>query len=299
MVSSIQTQISENRSKTWFIMGFFILFITMVGLVLGKGLGYGNAWILPAVVFSSVMTLVSYYWGDRFIMGVSGAKEAKPADYPLLFRVVERLSKKDNFPEPMVYVIEENAPNAFATGRDPDHSSICVTIGLLNTLNEGELEGVLAHELSHIQNYDTRLMAIVSLLVGIVAIFSDWFMRSLFWGRRDNRDEGGAGAIIVVVGIIFAILSPIIATLIQLAISRRREFLADASGAYLTQHPAYLASALEKISVDKHVLRAASSATAHLYIVNPFKDKNAVVWFSSLFNTHPPIEERIKILRSM
>ena len=203
-------------------------------------------------------------------------------------------------PKPKLYVIDDTAPNAFATGRDPSHAVVCATTGLLDKLDRRELEGVIAHELSHVKNYDTRLMSIVAILVGSIAFLADWFMRSLWWGRgRDREDRGSSSSIFLILGIVLAILSPIIATIIQLAISRRREFLADASGALLTRNPDGLARALEKISGDKEVLEAATNATAHLYIVNPFKGKNFGAWFAGLFDTHPPLAERIKILRSM
>ena len=199
-------------------------------------------------------------------------------------------------------MIEDSAPNAFATGRDPEHAVICATTGLLAKLNRTELEAVLAHELSHIKNYDTRLMSVVSVMVGIVALLADWFLRmSWFGGRSKDRDKGGIGAIIMVLGLIFAILSPIVAQLIQLAISRRREFFADAGSISLTRQPSGLISALEKISLDHEPLEAANKATAHLYIINPFKEgiKGGVGWFANLFNTHPPIEERVKALQQM
>ena len=202
-------------------------------------------------------------------------------------------------PAPKLYVIEDTAPNAFATGRDPEHAVICATRGLLDKLNRTELEGVLAHEMSHIKNYDIRLMSLVSVMVGIVALLGDWFLRTTWHGR--SKDKDSAGSIILVIGIFFAILSPFIAQLIQLAISRRREFFADASGVSLTRQPSGLISALKKIAADKEPLEVANKATAHLYIENPFKDKQkgSVGWFSGLFNTHPPVSERIKILSQM
>jgi heat shock protein HtpX len=191
--------------------------------------------------------------------------------------------------------------NAFATGRDPQHAVVCATSGILSRLDRRELEGVIAHELSHIKNFDTRLMAVVAVLVGTIAFLADMFMRTLWWGggRRSRDNDNNLGGILMIAGIILAILSPIIATLIQLAVSRKREFLADASGAYLTRYPEGLARALEKISKDKEVLEAATNATAHLFIANPFKGKNFGAWFSSMFDTHPPIAERIKILRTL
>jgi heat shock protein HtpX len=204
---------------------------------------------------------------------------------------------------PKVYIIDDPSPNAFATGRDPNHAAVVATSGLLERLNKAELEGVFAHELSHVKNLDTRLMAVTAILVGFVAILANIFTRSLWWsgGRRRNSDDGDnrLQLLFLVIGIIFALLSPVVATLIQLAVSRKREFLADASGALLTRYPEGLASALEKISSDPRPVRSASNATAHLFIVNPFKQQQAGKWLASLFNTHPPIEERIKILRSM
>lgn len=247
------------------------------------------------------MSLGSYYYSDKMILSMSNAKQIRKRDNPTLFRIVENLTIGAGIPMPKVYVIEDSAPNAFATGRDPKHAVVCATTGILEKLNKVELEGVIAHELSHIRNYDILLMSIVVLLVGIVTLLADFFMRSLWFGggRRDDRAERNAQSIFLIVGIILAILSPIIATLMQLAVSRRREFLADASGVLLTRYPEGLASALEKISKDKEPLEVANNATAHLFITNPFKGKNARNWFSGLFNTHPPVEERVKILRAM
>jgi heat shock protein HtpX len=232
---------------------------------------------------------------------MSGARPAdRNRDFDF-FTVTENLAIAAGLPKPKLYVIDDTAMNAFASGRDPQHAVVCATSGLLTRLDRREIEGVIAHELSHIQNFDTRLMAITAVLVGTVAFLADWFMRSLWWGGGRNRDEdrGQLGAIFMVVGIVLALVSPLIATIIQLAISRKREFLADASGADLTRYPDGLARALEKLSKDKEVLEAATNATAHLYITNPFKDKNFGAWFAGLFDTHPPIAERIRILRSM
>jgi heat shock protein HtpX len=205
---------------------------------------------------------------------------------------------------PKLYVIDDTAMNAFATGRDPDHAVICATTGILSRLNRTELEGVIAHELSHVKNYDIRLMSIVTVLVGLIALLADWMLRLASWGggRRRNSDEGGGQLQIVffIAGLVLALLSPLIAQLIQLAISRRREFLADASGAAITKYPEGLARALEKISADREPLEAANKATAHLYIANPLKNtKGSIGWFAGLFDTHPPIEERLKALRSL
>ncbi|MBI3379567.1 M48 family metallopeptidase [Candidatus Gottesmanbacteria bacterium] len=282
-------------------MAFFTLFIAMVVFILSKASGYGISWVVNALIISGVMSIGSYFWGDKMILAMSGARVADKVKDRNLYQAVEHVARLAKIPMPKVYIMEDQAPNAFATGRDPQHSAVCATRGILEILNQSELEAVFAHEISHIQNYDTRVLAVVTILVGMVAFLSDWFMRMLWWGgdRRDREDRGGIGAILMLVGIVLAILSPIIATVIQLAISRRREFLADASGALITKNPDSLATALEKIAKDRNVLHGATNATAHLFIVNPFKGKDKSAWFSGLFNTHPPVEERIRILHSM
>lgn len=297
---NIYSQISANKNKTWLIIFLFVIFITTIVFVYGKASGYGLSYAGLGLIISGIMAFASYYYSDSMILGMSGAKQIQKKDNPTLFRTVENLCIGAGIKMPKVYIIKDSAINAFATGRDPEHSVICVTTGILDRLNKIELEGVIAHELSHIRNYDIRLMAVVVILVGLVALMADFFMRSLWYGggrRRDDRSN--TQGIFLLIGIILAILSPLIATLIQLAVSRKREFLADASGALLTRYPEGLASALEKISKDKEPLEAANNATAHLYIANPFKGKIEGSWFANLFNTHPPIEERIKILRSM
>lgn len=298
---SIYSQIDANKRKTWLIMAFFIALITFVAYVFGQASGYGLSWAGMALIISGIFTFGSFYWSDKLVLVISGAHQIKEKDNPLLFRTVENLCIGTGLPMPKIYIIDDSAPNAFATGRDPKHAVICATTGLLDKLEKLELEGVIAHELSHVKNYDTRLMGIVAILVGMVAFLADWFMRSLWWGggRREERENQGLSGLLVLLGIIFAILSPLMATLIQLAISRQREFLADASGALLTRYPEGLAQALEKIAKDKEVLETATNATAHLYIVNPFKGKDFSAWFAGLFNTHPPVGERIKILRAM
>src|SRR3990167_5251378 len=298
---NISSQISSNKLKTWIIIGLFIIFITTLLYVYGNASGYGLSFAGMALVISGIMSFASYYYSDKIILGMSKAKQIKKNDYPELFRTVENLCIGAGTPMPKVYVIDDSAPNAFATGRDPKHAVVCVTTGILQKLNKIELEGVIAHEVSHIRNFDIRLMAIVVVLVGLVALLADFFMRSLWYGegRRDSREGNNASGIFLLIGIILAILSPIIATLIQLAVSRKRESLADASGALLTRYPEGLAAALEKISRDKEPLEVANNATAHLYIANPFKGKISGSWFAGLFNTHPLVEERIKILRSM
>lgn len=298
---SIQSQINANIAKTYVIMTGFIAFVVLVAYVMGVALDYGTSFMWMAVFISVVMSFGSYYWGDKMVLAMSGARPAdRKRDFDL-FTVAENLSIAAGIPKPRLYVIEDTAMNAFATGRDPNHAVVVATTGLLSKLERRELEGVIAHELSHIKNFDTRLMAVVAILVGIVAFLADMFMRSLWWGgqNRDRDEDRSMGQILLVVGIVLAIISPIIATIIQLAVSRRREFLADASSAHLTRYPEGLARALEKLSRDKEVLEAATNATAHLYITNPFKGKQFGAWFANLFNTHPPISERVKVLRSM
>ncbi len=281
-------------------MSVFVAFVILVAYVLGAALGYGTDLLWMAVIFSVISSFISYYWGDRIVLAMSHARPAdRKRDFDF-FTVAENLAIAAGLPKPKLYVIDDTAMNAFATGRDPRHAVICATTGILTKLERRELEGVIAHELSHIKNFDTRLMAVVAVLVGTVAFLADMFLRNLWWGGHRDRDEDrGAGQIMLVVGIALAIITPIVATLIQLAVSRKREFLADASAADLTRYPEGLARALEKLGSDREVLEAATNATAHLYIVNPFKGKQFAAWFSGLFNTHPPIKERIKILRSL
>ncbi|OGH09873.1 MAG: zinc metalloprotease HtpX [Candidatus Levybacteria bacterium RBG_16_35_6] len=296
----IYQAISANKNKTWLIMFLFVVFITTVVYVFSKALGYGLPLVGLALIFAGLTSFGSFYYSDKLVLATANAKPIKKDDNPELFRIVENLSIGEGLPMPKIYIMNEPSPNAFATGRDPNHAVVCVTTGLLERLDKIELEGVIAHELSHVKNYDTRLMGIVTILVGFIAIAANFFMRSLWFGG-DRRERGGGNIqmIFLLIGIMFAILSPIIATLIQLAVSRKREYLADASGSLLTRYPEGLASALEKISSDKRPVRSASNANAHLFIINPLRGKDAKAWFSSLFDTHPPVADRIKILRSM
>lgn len=293
---NIYSAISKNKWKTWLIMSLFVLLILTISYVYGEASGYGNSYAIIAFVFASLTSIGSYFFSDKIILAMSNAKEVSPNDDPELYRIIENLTIGSGTPMPKIYLIDDPALNAFATGRDPKHGVVAITSGLRQTLSKSELEGVMAHELAHIQNYDTRLMAITALLVGFIAILGDIFMRSMFFGGRGRKS---AGSIFLLIGIILLVLSPIIASLMQLAISRKREFLADASGALLTRYPDGLASALEKIASDPIPFAKASNATAHLFIVNPFKGKEVSRAFANLFNTHPPIEERIKLLRSM
>jgi heat shock protein HtpX len=284
-------QIDANKQKTVVLIFGFLILVIGLGWVLGYLLD--RVWILPlAVVVATVQALVSYYYSDKITLAISRAKKV-PREEPFLelHRIVENLAITAGLPKPEIYLIEDSAPNAFATGRDPKHAAIAVTQGLLEKLNKTELEGVLSHELAHIGNYDIRLMTLVVVLYGIVALISDWFLRALW--RRDRDEE--KNALLLLIGVVLAILAPLAALLIQLAISRKREYLADATGALLTRYPEGLASALEKIAADPEPLEVANRATAHLYIVNPFKGKTLL----TLFSTHPPIEDRIKKLREM
>jgi len=295
---TLYTQVDKNVARTWILITVFLVFIIGLGYVFSYNLN-NPAILWFAVIFSSGMSFISYWYSDKIALSINRAREVKHEENPGLFHIVENLCITAGLPMPKIYIIEDASPNAFATGRDKNHASIAVTRGLLQKLNRTELEGVIAHELSHVGNRDILLSTVVVVLVGLVALLSHWFLRFSFWGGarrgRDNREGGQIGAILALIGIILAILSPLIATLIQLAISRKREFLADADGALLTRYPEGLASALEKIAADPAPLRVANQATAHLYIANPFKGKK----ISTLFMTHPPIQERIKILRGM
>lgn len=301
---NVYEQVDSNKKKSFLVIVLFTLFITVIVYLFNTVLDFGTGWVGLALIFSGLSSLGSYYYGDKFILAISGARPADKKKDFMFYSVTENLCLAAQIPMPKLYVISDSAPNAFATGRDPSHAAVCATTGILEKLNRTELEGVVGHELSHIRNYDTRLMAIVAILIGTVALLSDWFMRSLWWGGRDrDREERGGNLqiILFVVAIVSAILAPIIGQLIQLAISRRREFLADASSVMLTRQPSGLLNALKKISADSEPLEVANRATAHLYIVNPFKEKThqLVGWFSGLFDTHPPIAERIKALSAM
>lgn len=296
---TLYTHQSSNIRKTWLLVSVF--FAVIIGLGYFMSFYYQDPSIIYiAIVFALVMNVISYWYSAKIALSMSGAHEAPDdAQFRDLHNIVENLSITAGLPKPKVYIINDPAPNAFATGRDKEHAAIAVTTGLLSMLNKTELEGVIAHELAHIGNRDILLSTVVVVMVGFVAILSDIFLRSMFFGggRRDD-DRGNAGLILMIIGIALTILSPIIATLIQLAISRKREFLADASGALLTRYPDGLASALEKISSYGTPMEKASNATAHLFISNPFGAK-ASKGLSHLFLTHPPAEERVKRLREM
>jgi heat shock protein HtpX len=288
-----------NKRKSSLIIILFIIFITLASYFLAYSFGYDLSIVGFALIFSGVISFASYYHSDKIILSLSKATPANREDHFEFYTVTENLVRVARIPQPRLYVIDDTAMNAFATGRDPEHAVVVVTTGLLARLNRTELEGVVAHELSHVRNFDIRLMGIVTVLVGMLTLLADILLRSRIRGGKGKDDSGQLGAIIFIVGILLALLSPLIANLIKLAISRRREFLADASAVKLTKYPAGLASALKKISQDKEPLEVANKATAHLYISNPLKNTHSAIgWFAKAFNTHPPIEERIKALSS-
>lgn len=299
-MATLYTHVSQNKARSLIYVSLF------VGLVLALGWFAGwyfdSYYIFPiCLAIAIAMSFTSYWWSDKIALGVSGAKPIGKKDNPYVYNMVENLAITAGLPMPKVYLIHDSAPNAFATGRDPKHAAIALTTGIVDKLENEELEGVIAHEMAHIGNYDTRLMTIVVVLVGLVTLMADFMLRMAFWGG-ERRESGQLGAFVMIAGFVLLLLSPLFATMIQLAVSRRREFAADATGALLTRYPEGLASALEKIDKDHEPLEVANKATAHLYIANPFKDrdkKDGQGWFSKLFNTHPPIPERVKKLRSL
>jgi len=286
-------QIDSNKRKTVILISIFIAFVVGIGYYFNAYLGYGYGAVVLAVIISMVMSISSYYFSDKIALASSGAKEITREQSPYVYRMVENLCIAQGMPMPKVHIIQSPALNAFATGRNPEHASIAVTTGLIEALENEELEGVIAHELSHVKNYDILVMTVVVVLVGTIGLLADMFFRVRIFGGRDSENKGNG--VLAIIGIVALIISPIIAELIKLAISRRREYLADASGALLTRYPEGLARALEKIGGSKIPFDRASSATAHLFISNPFKSGG----IKSLFSTHPPIEDRIKKLRGI
>lgn len=302
-VNTAWDHVSQNKFKTFLIMFFFALFTVGIVYIFGRAFGFGESGALGfvgmALIATGIMNFVSYYFSDKIVLGISGAKPIDEKSNKELYRIVENLCIASGLPVPKIYIIEDSAPNAFATGRDPKHATVVFTTGILQKLNKQELEGVAAHELSHVGNRDTLVMTVVSVLVGTIALLADWFMHSMWYGGHDRDSDSKGNALFMVLAVVAAILAPIIAQLIQLAVSRRREFLADASGVLITRYPQGLASALKKISADKEPLEVANRGTAHLYIINPLKGSEIKGFLIGLFNTHPPVEARIKALQEM
>jgi len=305
---TFRERIARNRRNSLLLIALFLAFITVFGYVIGFAL-LGDptralVGLALALVVGVIAGLISYFAGDKMVLAASRAREITHDDAPVLFNVVEEMSIASGLPMPKVYIVDDTAPNAFATGRDPEHATVAVTSGLLEKLDRDELQGVIAHEMSHVANFDIRYSMLVGILVGTTVLISDFFLRGLWFGgggrgggRRGGDGGGQLQIIMLLVAIVLAILAPLFARLLQLSISRQREFLADASAVRLTRNPKGLADALQKISGDREVLEVANRATAHLYIVNPIKrfEKRS----KGLFSTHPPIEERIKILRTL
>lgn len=295
---TIYNQADKNTRMTWIYITGFLVFVITVGYIFAGAMN--NSLILYiAVIFSVLMSFGSYWWSDKIVLAMSKAKPVTHENAREIYHIVENLCITAGLPIPKIYIIKDSAPNAFATGRNPEHGVICLTSGIIQKLEKSELEGVIAHELSHIGNKDILLSTVIVVMVGFITLLADWFRSwTFFGGRRRSSDNEGGGQlqlILMIIAIVLSILAPIAAMLMQLAISRKREFLADADGALLTRYPEGLARALEKISSDTEKLEVANRATAHLYITNPFKGKKV----SKLFMTHPPIEERIKALRGM
>jgi heat shock protein HtpX len=294
---TLYTHADRNIRKTWIYLSGFLIFIILIAWIVSYSLNsYIILWI--GVIYSLLVSFFSYWYSDKIVLAMSRAKLIEKKDNPELYRLVENLCITAGLPLPKIYIIDELQPNAFATGRNPKHGVIAVTKGLLQRLERAELEGVIAHELAHIGNKDALLQTIVVVLTGVVVIITDLFFRISFYGSRGDRDNR-AGTIMFFISLALAILAPLFASLIKLAISRKREFLADASGSLLTRHPEGLARALEKISQDPNPMRKANNSTAHLFISSPFRGKQSQGWLTKLFLTHPPTEERTKALRGM
>jgi heat shock protein HtpX len=297
-------QVGQNKRRSVLLVVFFVALVVAVGAAVEVLLGYGPIWVVGAVLFAGVSAGLAYWKSDAIALAVSRAKPATPEEHPRLHNIVEGLCIAGGLPKPRLYIVVDDAPNAFATGRNPRHAAIAVTTGLLAKLNRIELEGVLAHELSHVKNYDILVSTLAVTLVGVIAILSDLGIRMLWFGggRRDDRSRGGPGAILALLGFALLILAPIVARVLQLAISRRRETLADVSGVELTRYPPGLIAALEKLRDDQTVVASSSRATAHLWIEQPLartEEEGRLSRLNRLFDTHPPLEERIALLREL
>jgi heat shock protein HtpX len=302
----VYEQIAANKRRTFFMIAGFVLLVFAVVAVINYFTQFGLIGFVIAFVIAVGGSFASYYNSDKIALAMSRAQPADPTTYARYHNLIEGLCIAAGLPKPRLYIINDSAPNAFATGRNPQHAAIAVTTGLLEKMNRVELEGVLAHELSHVKNYDTLVMTLAVTMVGIIALLSDFFLRFMFWGggrseRNDNNNGGPLGVILVVFGLVLLALAPIIASVMQLAISRRREYQADASGVLLTRYPPGLISALEKLREDHTVIHTASKATAHLWIESPLDEETpgTASKFNRLFDTHPPLEDRIKVLKAM
>jgi heat shock protein HtpX len=301
-------RIDANVRRSWLLIAAFTAFVLFVGWFIGYFMGFGYWALIVAGVISVLMTWASWYSSDKITLAMSRAVPADPVNFQRLHNIVEALSLAAGIPKPSVYVVNDAAPNAFATGRDPQHAAVAVTTGLLEKMNRDELEGVIAHELSHVKNRDTLIMTLVVTLVGIVVLLSDFFLRSMRFGGGRRGKNGGGGGPLILVGLVLVIFAPVFAQLMQFAISRRREFLADADGVFLTRYPPGLISALQKLRDDHTVVRSASRATAHLWIEAPIarsaeeaigrKRRRSGLWLNRLFDTHPPLDERIRALQT-
>ena len=291
-------EIAGNKRKTWFIMLFFVAFVAGLSWIIGKAMHKGSITI-PIIIAGFGFTLFQYFVADKLAVAVNGAKQIEKKDNPRLWNIVENLAITDGMPMPKVYIMDDPAPNAFATGRDPKHALVCATSGILDIMTDTELQGVFAHEMGHVKNYDIRVSMVAFGLVSAIGLLCDMFLRMSFWGFGGNSDSDddseGSSRLFMVLAIVAAVLAPIVATMIQLAVSRSREYLADATGALTTRYPEGLASALEKIQQYGSVLQKQNPSTAHLFFASPLKAKS----FANLFSTHPPIEDRIARLREM
>jgi heat shock protein HtpX len=293
--------VAQNKRRSWYVITGFVVVVTALGWLLVTAAGYDPALVVLVGIVSSFGSLLSYWFSDKIVLGISGARPATRKEFFDFYTVAENLAMSQQLPMPKLFVIDDTAMNAFATGRDPQHAVICATTGLLKKLSRPEVEGVIAHELAHVRNFDIRLMSLVSVLVGFVVLLADWMLRSVAWGRRDRDSDSKSGPILLIIALIAAVLTPIVAQLIQLAISRSREFVADADAVAMTKNPQGMITALENLGHDREPLEAANKATAHLYIVSPLNNlaKESRGLFANLFSTHPALSDRIAALRSL
>ncbi len=297
---TIYSQILNNRIKSFMLVAFFMAFFVFVFFIIGKSQGSSDQYLVFGLLFSLFSGFGSYFYSDKLVLMTTGAKPANKKEHFDFYTVTENISIAAGLPMPKLYVMQTDAMNAFATGRDPKHAVVAVTSGLLKSLKRSELEAVIAHELGHVKNYDILFSSIVAVLVGTLVLVTDWLQRSFFWfGMRDRDNDRSLGPVQMVMFLLTIFVAPIVATLIQLAVSRKREYLADATGALITRNPDALANALIKISASPLPIKNASGANAHLFISNPFKKGGKQSKLASLFSTHPPVEERVRILREM